>query len=137
MIGAIGPAGGLGGVFVASFLAATVVPFSSEAVLYGFLALHPDWEGAAVAVATVGNTLGGMTTYGLGRLVPARTRDRLDPRALRWLERYGPIATAASFLPLIGDALALGAGWLRLNWLLVLVAMIVGRLGRYLLVAAL
>ena len=133
----IGPLGGLGAVFLASFLAATVVPFSSEAVLFGFLALNPGLEGTAVAVATVGNTLGGMTTYTLGRLVPARTRDRLDPRALRWLERYGPLATAVAFLPVVGDAIALGAGWLRLNWLAVLVAMTIGRLARYLVVAAL
>ena len=119
----------------ASFVASTLVPLSSEAVLFGYLKLYPEHAAIAIALATLGNTAGGMTTYALGRLLPGRTREKLDPRALAWLERYGSAATFVAFLPLVGDALCLAAGWLRVNWPAALVFMAAGRLARYLLVA--
>jgi membrane protein YqaA with SNARE-associated domain len=128
------PEGGLVGVFVASFLAATLVPFSSEAVLFGYLKLHPGNAALAVALATLGNTAGGMTTYLIGRLVPGRMP---DAKALRWLQRYGAPATLFAWVPVAGDALCLAAGWLRVNWLAALACMAAGRLARYLAVAAL
>jgi membrane protein YqaA with SNARE-associated domain len=130
------PEGGLAGLVLASFLAATVVPLSSEVVLIGYLQLHPDHAALAIALATLANTAGGMTTYLMGRLVPERTQKKLDPRALAWLKRYGAPATFLAFLPLVGDALCLAAGWLRLNWLAALGFMAVGRLLRYLAIAA-
>ncbi|HMA87129.1 MAG TPA: DedA family protein [Burkholderiales bacterium] len=111
------------------------MPLSSEAVLFGYLKLYPEHAGLALVLATLGNTAGGMTTYALGRLVPGRTRDKLDARALGWLERHGSPATFFAFLPLVGDALCLAAGWLRVNWLGALGFMAAGRLARYLLVA--
>lgn len=121
--------------FAASFLAATVVPFSSEAVLYGFLKLHPEQMAPAIALATLGNTAGGMTSYLVGRLFPGKGIP--DEKILRQLRRYGPAATLFAWLPLIGDALCVAAGWLRLNWLAVLGCMAAGRLARYLAIAAL
>jgi membrane protein YqaA with SNARE-associated domain len=119
----------------ASFVASTLVPLSSEAVLFGYLKLYPQHAALAIALATLGNTAGGMTTYALGRLLPGRAREKLDPRALGWLGRYGSAATLLAFLPLVGDALCLAAGWLRVNWLAALAFMATGRLARYLLVA--
>jgi membrane protein YqaA with SNARE-associated domain len=130
----LSPEGGLAGVFLASFLAATVVPFSSEAVLFGYLNLHPEHAALAVALATIGNTAGGMTTYFIGRLVPER---KPDTQALAWLKRYGAPATFFAWLPLVGDALCAAAGWLRVNWFAALAFMAAGRLARYLAVAAL
>jgi len=130
----LSPEGGLAGVLIAGFLAATVVPFSSEAVLFGYLHLHPEHAALAVALATVGNTAGGMTTYFIGRLVPER---KSDTKALAWLKRYGAPATFFVWLPLVGDALCAAAGWLRVNWLAALAFMAAGRLARYLAVAAL
>ncbi len=129
--------GGLVGLLAASFLAATLVPLSSEAALFGFLRLHPEHVAAAIAVATFGNTAGGMTTYLIGRLLPARVQARIDPRALGWLRRYGAAATLLTWLPLVGDALAAAAGWLRINWVAALVFMALGRFARYALVASL
>ncbi len=126
------PEGGLVGVFVASFLAATVVPFSSEAVLFGYLTLHPEHTAFAVALATAGNTAGGMTTYCIGRLLPEK---KPDSKALRWLQRFGAPATLFAWLPVVGDALCAAAGWLRVNWLAALGWMAAGRLARYLVVA--
>jgi membrane protein YqaA with SNARE-associated domain len=128
----LSPEGGLAGLFVASFLAATVVPFSSEAVLFGYLKLHPEHAALAVALATIGNTAGGMTTYLIGRLVPER---KPDSRALRWLKRYGAPATFFVWLPIVGDALCAAAGWLRVNWIAALCCMAAGRLARYLVIA--
>lgn len=126
---------GLVGLFAASFLASTVVPLSSEAVLFGFLKLHPEEFMPALLVATVGNTLGGLSSYAIGRLLPVRVRKKLDPRALEKLRRYGSPLTFFAWLPIVGDALCVGAGWLRLNWVAVTVFMTAGRVIRYWVVA--
>ncbi len=131
----ISPANGLTGLFVASFVAATLVPLSSEAVLFGFLKLYPGDLVPALALATLGNTLGGLTTYAIGRLLPERTQQKLDARVLDRLRRYGSPLTILAWLPLVGDGLCLAAGWLRLNWIAVTAFMAAGRLARYWVVA--
>ncbi|MBK8062863.1 MAG: DedA family protein [Betaproteobacteria bacterium] len=130
----ISPEAGLAGLLAASFLAATLLPFPSEAVLWGYLQLHPEHTALALAVATLGNTAGGMTTYALGRLLPEKTLAGLDPRVLQRVRRHGAPATVLAFLPLVGEALCAAAGWLRLNWLQVMLWMAAGRLARYALV---
>jgi membrane protein YqaA with SNARE-associated domain len=75
-----------------------------------------------------------MTSYLIGRFIPQR---KLESKALRSVQRYGAPATALAWLPIVGDALSVAAGWLRLNWLAVLGFMAAGRLARYLAVAAL
>ena len=131
----ISPEGGLAGLFAASFIAATVVPLSSEAVLFAFLKLYPEELVPALLLATLGNTLGGLTSYAIGRMLPARAQQKLDPRALARLRRYGSPLTFFAWLPVIGDALCVAAGWLRLNWIAVTAFMAVGRLIRYWVVA--
>ncbi len=66
------PEAGLFGLFLASFLAATILPGGSEVALVAFLVAHPGQTPAALLLATFGNTLGGLTTYGLGRLIPIK-----------------------------------------------------------------
>ncbi len=124
-------AGGLTALFFASFLAATILPGGSEAVLIGVLHEYPDSVWQAIAVATVGNTLGGMTSYWIGRLIP----NKAQHKALGWLRRWGYWALLLSWLPVVGDALCLAAGWLRFNAWLSLLAFAVGKFARYLLVA--
>jgi membrane protein YqaA with SNARE-associated domain len=131
----ISPENGLAGVFAASFLASTIVPQSSEAVLFGYLKLYPDQVPMALALATVGNTLGGLTSYAIGRLLPARAQKKLDPRVLEKFRRYGSPLAFFAWLPVIGDAFCVAAGWLRLNWLAVTAFMAAGRLLRYWVVA--
>ena len=126
---------GLAGLFAASFIASTLIPFSSEAVLFGFLKLYPDEFTSALAIATLGNTLGGLTSYAIGRLLPVRAQKKLDPRALEKLRRYGSPLAFFAWLPVVGDALCVGAGWLRLNWIPVTAFMAAGRLARYWIVA--
>jgi membrane protein YqaA with SNARE-associated domain len=122
------------GLLAASFLAATLVPLPSEAALYAFLKAHPGQGALAVTVATLGNTAGGMTTYLIGRLFPG-TR-KLSDTALRRIRRYGAPATFFAWLPIVGDGLSLAAGWLRISWWAVLIFMALGRLLRYIAIAA-
>jgi membrane protein YqaA with SNARE-associated domain len=124
----------LAGLFAASFVAATLFPLPSEAALYAYLQLYPERSVLAVGVATLGNTAGGMTSYLVGRLIPQR---KLNLKAIDWLRRYGAPVTLLAWLPLIGDALCVAAGWLRVNWLATLGFMAFGRLARYAAVAAL
>jgi membrane protein YqaA with SNARE-associated domain len=129
------PGGGLIGLTLAAFLAATLVPFSSEAVLFAYLRAHPDEAVLAIALATLGNTAGGMTTYLIGRLFPGR--GKIKEKTLEKIRRYGTAATFFAWLPLVGDGLCLAAGWLRVNWAATLAFMAAGRLARYLVIAAL
>src|SRR5258705_8192744 len=99
----------LAGLFAASFVAATLFPLPSEAALFAYLQANPANTLLAVTVATVGNTAGGMTTYLIGRFIPQK---KLDPRAMGYLKRYGAPVTFFAWLPIVGDALCLAAGWL-------------------------
>ncbi len=121
----------LGALFLSSFLAATLLPGGSEAVLFGVLKFDPALLWPALTLATLGNTLGGMSSYLLGRLVP----ERAEARSQTWLKRWGSAALLLSWLPLVGDALCLAAGWLRLNPIAAALFMAIGKLGRYALVA--
>jgi len=123
----------LAGLFAASFIAATVFPLPSEAALFAYLKANPESMALAVGVATLGNTLGGMTSYAIGRLVPQR---KIHPKAEAWLRRFGAPVTFLAWLPVIGDALCIAAGWLRIHWAAALAFMAAGRLARYLVVAA-
>jgi len=125
------PAASLGALFAAAFLAATIVPFSSEAALFAVLRFHPEWTWTAIGLATAGNTLGGMTTYVLGRYFG--TRKPLTQ--LERLRRWGAPALALAWLPLVGDGLVLSAGWLKINWLHAALWQAAGRLARYAVVA--
>lgn len=121
---------GLWGLLIGSFLSATLLPGGSEALLWGFLQLHPEQSGLALLLCTVGNTLGGMTTYACGRFLPKWQRVDTLPH-MEKLQRWGSPALLLSWLPLLGDALCLAAGWLRLNWVACLIFMAAGKLLRY------
>ena len=119
--------------FASSFLAATLLPGGSEVALFGVLKLHPGQLWAALGVATLGNTLGGMSSYLIGRLVP----ERKDLPGLATVQRYGSPALLLSWVPLIGDPLCVAAGWLRLNPWLATLFIALGKLARYGVIAAL
>ena len=128
-----GPDAGLAALFVASFLAATILPGGSEAVFAGLVSLHPGQANAALVLATVANTLGGMSTYLLARLFPQAGA----PERLAWLQRHGAPALILAWAPLVGDALCAAAGWLRLGWLPCLGWMALGKALRYSVILAL
>lgn len=123
---------GLSGLFLASFLAATLLPGGSELVLAAILHQHPEQAGVAWLLATTGNTLGGMTTYAMGRLIP----QKLPPEKSALAGRHGAPILLLAWAPLIGDALCAAAGWLRLPWLPCALWMALGKGVRYAVVMA-
>ena len=124
----------LSALFVSSFLAATLLPGGSEVVLFGVLKLNPHQYWPALAVATAGNTLGGMSSYLIGRVIPEREKQN-TPHALRWIRRYGSAVLLLSWVPVIGDPLCVAAGWLRLNPWLSALLMATGKFARYIVIA--
>ena len=122
----------LAALFAASFAAATLVPLPSEAALFMYLNSYPERAALGVAIATVGNTAGGMTSYAIGRFIP---EGPLKQKPLEFVKRYGVATLLLAWLPLVGDALCVAAGWLRMRWPAALAFMAAGRLARYLAVA--
>lgn len=128
---------GPAGLFVAAFLAATILPLSSEIVL-GALLLGGQSPLVLVPVATAGNVLGSLVNYGLGyrasvglvKKWPGLSGDEFL-RAERRVARYGKYTLLFAWVPFIGDPLTVAAGALRvpLTWFVVLVT--AGKLARY------
>lgn len=123
----------LGTLFASSFLAATLLPGGSEAVLFAVLKFHPEQFWAALGVATLGNTLGGMSSYLLGRLIP-QTKPL---KGLATVQRWGSPVLLLSWVPLLGDPLCVAAGWLRLNAWWCALFITAGKFARYWVIAML
>ncbi|WP_117233739.1 YqaA family protein [Vibrio maerlii] len=124
--------------FFSGFLSATLLPGGSEAGLIATLSLAQDPVWVIIAVATVGNTLGGLTNYWLGLWLPNRTQqEKHGHKAMKWLENHGYWALLMSWLPVIGDPLCLAAGWLRMRFIPSLIMIAIGKMVRYSLLAAL
>ncbi len=130
------PKYGLSTLFVVAFISATLLPMGSEPALFGLIKLNPDLFWPAIAVATLGNTLGGMVDWWLGygahRAVDRWKHSHVHVRALDWLERLGPKACLLSWLPLVGDPLCAVAGWLKLPFWPCALYMAIGKFLRYL-----
>jgi len=122
--------------FTSSFLSATLLPGSSEAVLVALLVAGAGPVWALILIATIGNSLGGMTNVILGRFFPERIQSRWQGKAKEWLVRFGPATLLLSWVPLIGDLLCLLAGWLRLSMGPVVFFLCLGKALRYIIVAA-
>lgn len=118
--------------FASSFLAATLLPGGSEAVLFAVLKAYPETLWTALAVATLGNTLGGMASFGMGWLLP-QTQQLKHVEKVR---KFGAPVLLLSWVPLIGDALCLAAGWLRLSPWQALLYISIGKFARYWVIAA-
>jgi len=132
---------GYAGLFMASFLAATVLPFSSEAVLAAML-LGNHHPLTCILAASVGNWLGGMTGYYLGYLGKWEWLEkylRIDKSALHtWQERlrkYGVYLALLCWLPSVGDFIAVALGFMRNNVYVVSILMFLGKFLRYVVLA--
>lgn len=85
-----------------------------------------------LVVATVGNTLGGMTGWLIGRAIPAGGLDRPEGRrAVEQVRRWGSPVLLLSWMPVVGDPLCLAAGWLRCAWPAALAYILTGKGVRY------
>ena len=134
------PEMGLWGLFGSAFLSATVLPGSSEVVLTALITAYPAqaWPGFGVALA--GNLLGCLLTFGMGHAGREgyerfqRVQVDMDGPQVQRLRRWGAPALVLAFLPLVGDALVLAAGWLKMPLWQSLAWIAVGKGLRYLLV---
>lgn len=125
-----------GSMLASSFLSATLLPGSSEALLVGLLLAGKVSATALVFIAALGNTLGGLTNIVIGRLLPLKNQGRWHNTAATWLRRLGPAALLFSWLPVIGDLLCVVAGWLRFAWLPMVLFLAIGKTLRYIVLAA-
>nr|WP_249429294.1 YqaA family protein [Enterobacter cloacae] len=121
--------------FASSFLSATLLPGNSEVVLVAMLLSGVSQPWLLVLIATMGNSLGGLTNVILGRFFPLREKSRWQEKAVGWLKRYGAATLILSWMPVIGDLLCLLAGWMRISWGPVLFFLCLGKALRYVLVA--
>ena len=133
---------GLFGLFSASFLAATILPFSSEAILLFFLSNDVD-PLLCLFVASLGNILGGVTNLGVGHLGNPLWINRLGVKEStiikrkRWVDVYGSYLAFFSWIPFIGDPLLVVLGYFRTPFWYSVSWMILGKVLRYALIIAL
>jgi membrane protein YqaA with SNARE-associated domain len=132
---------GLWGLLLSAFVSATILPGSSEVVMSALVTAYPDMVWKAFGVATLGNAIGCALTFAMGywgREGYERFRNvkvDMDGPAVAKLRRWGPPALFLSFLPLVGDALVLAAGWLRMPVVQSMAWIVAGKAARYLVLA--
>ena len=128
---------GLPGLFFSAFLAGSILPFSSEIVMAALvqLGLSPV---ACLLAASLGNTLGGITCYCMGRIGNVHwiekylkvKKEKVD-RMVAFLQGKGALMAFFAFLPAVGEAIAIALGFMRSNLMLTTVSMFIGKLLRY------
>lgn len=132
----------LAGLFLAAFAAATLIPAQSEAVLVALIlnAAHPLW--LLLVVATVGNVLGSVVNWALGRFLIRFSERRWFPvsprqldRATAWYARRGHWSLLGAWLPVVGDPLTLAAGVMREPFWRFALIVTLAKGGRYLVLA--
>jgi membrane protein YqaA with SNARE-associated domain len=133
---------GYWGIFLLSFLAATLVPFSSDVVLAGMIISGVYDPFLTVLLASIGNWLGGMSNYVLGYMGKwiwieryLRVKKEKVHGFKRWVDRWGSVLAFISWFPGIGDVLALALGLFKVSWWQVSTYMFVGKAARYIAIA--
>tara|TARA_B110000503_G_scaffold61247_1_gene97205 strand:+ start:43677 stop:44126 length:450 start_codon:yes stop_codon:yes gene_type:complete len=127
------------GLFISSFLGATVIPLSSEVVLSVMIINGYDLN-LSIIIATIGNWLGGLSSYYLGRLGNwnflekyFRIKKEKIARFKYRIDKWGSSLAFLCCLPLIGDPLAVSLGFFRINFIKVSIWMFIGKLVKYIL----
>lgn len=125
------------GLFIGTFLAATVVPFSSDFLIIGVLVAGAN-PLLAFILATVGNWLGGLTSYYLGHLGKwewiekwLRVKEESLNKHKSRIEKYGSLIALLSWAPFVGDIFAIGLGFYRVDFLKSAVFMFIGKALRF------
>ncbi|TLD83512.1 DedA family protein [Helicobacter sp. MIT 11-5569] len=133
---------GLFGLFLVCFLASSLYPLGSEAFVVGFLVLDYSWFLVWI-VATLGNTLGALTTYGIGYLGDTyclKHFEKMHAKIYRYkdgIQKRGFIYAFFSFLPIVGDVFVFGLGVYRYSIIKSCVFIALGKGARYLVLIAL
>lgn len=125
------------GLFILTFLSATVLPLSSEFFIYLMFANEYD-PTICIVIATIGNSLGGFTNYGLGRLgnlnwlkKVGMNQEKIEKHSIR-IQKYGSWLAFFSWVPFIGDPLLIALGFFRSPFLKVAILTVIGKFLRYL-----
>lgn len=136
-----GEAAGLGGLFLAAFGAATLLPFQSEVVFAAMQAAGTAPLGWMLVVASLGNTLGSVVNYWMGRGAERLKGRRWFPASARqmarsqaWYARWGVWTLLLSWAP-FGDAITVVAGVMRTRFAVFLLLVALAKTGRYLVLA--
>jgi len=124
------------GLFASALISSTLLPGGSEVALLYLATQTNENLWILWLVATSGNALGGISTWGLGwwiaRKFPAKALDEnKHKRALGQIRRWGSAGLLLSWLPVIGDPLCFVAGWLRLSFIYSVLFITIGKAGRY------
>lgn len=134
---------GYAGLFVAAFVAATLLPAQSELLLAAMIAAGRHDIAVLLIVATIGNVLGSIVNWAIGRFLSAHRDAKWFPvpakaldRAQRWYGRWGLWTLLLSWVPIIGDPLTLVAGILRAPLLRFVAIVTLAKAARYGVVAA-
>lgn len=115
--------------FFSALTSATILPGSSEAALVLMVKTYPHSLWPAFWTAAAGNTLGSIISYGMGRLLPQKYSPGGKTQAC--LKKYGAFALLLAWVPIIGDALPVAAGWLRLPFVASCLMLAIGKIARY------
>ena len=125
--------------FFSAFISSTLFPGGSEAAIAYLVSndTYPNY--LLIIIATLGNTLGAMTSWGIGRLISIKysaqkLTKKTQLKAVVRLQRYGSPVLLLSWLPVVGDPLCVAAGWLRIHWLSSLLFISIGKLLRYIVI---
>lgn len=126
------------GLFIASFLAATILPFSSDVVFIALLGAGLNWIPCLI-LASLGNWLGGMTNYYLGKLGKLEWIEKylkIKPEKIykmqHWIEgKGGEVMAFFTWVPLVGDVMAVALGYMRADKTKVAIYMLIGKTARY------
>ena len=127
--------------FAISFLAATILPFSSELTLLGLIATSNYDNLLLLIVASFGNTLGSVVNWALGFYSRNLSTKKWFPfketqieRSSKWFSKFGKLSLLFAWVPIIGDPLTLVAGLLRVRFLDFLILVMIGKISRYLVI---
>ena len=134
---------GLLGLFIGTFLAATVFPFSSDALYIGALVAGIK-PAAVLIVGTLGNWFGGVTTYFLGRLAKWEWVEKhfnVKPQTLEkhhlFIEKHGVWVALLTWVPFVGDVIAIALGFYKSRPVWTMLFLLVGKAGRFIIWAKL
>jgi len=127
--------------FVISFLAATILPFSSELTLASLMATSNYDSILLLIVASLGNVLGSVVNWILGFYSRSLSKKRWFPfkdqqikKSTSWFNRFGKWSLLFAWVPIIGDPLTVAAGLLRVKFVEFLTFVAIGKIGRYFLI---
>lgn len=126
--------------FLSAFISSTIAPGGSEAVLAYLLTKSPHQTQLLVIVATIGNTLGAMTTWFLGMLAAKKfptvgTLSERKQKSLTIVREKGRWVLLFSWLPVVGDALCFAGGWLKYPLISSCLIILAGKFARYAFIA--